>query len=414
MERPREERRPFAGRRILLGVSGGIAAIKGVFVARELALAGAAVETVLTEGAQEFVRPLAFGALTGGAVHTAAYTSAEPLLHIRLAREADAVVIAPATANLIARAVAGMADDLLSATLLATAAPVLFCPAMNDRMYGHPQTQANLARLSEIGYRIAGPATGPLAWGEGEGPGRLLEPAEIVEHAGRLLEAPGPLAGCRVLVTAGPTREPVDPVRYLGNRSSGRMGYALAAAAWRRGAEVVLMSGPSSLAPPTGVELRRVETAEQMRAAVAEALPGADVLVMAAAVADFRPAAASGSKLKKDKGVPALVLEPTPDVLAATRGLRSDGCIAVGFALETDAPLENARRKRLAKGLDLLVLNDATEPGAGFEVSTNRVTLLSGSSEEALPLLPKSEVADRILDRVELLLHARRAGEGSA
>jgi phosphopantothenoylcysteine decarboxylase/phosphopantothenate--cysteine ligase len=407
----RGPRRPFAGRRVVLGVTGGIAAYKAVAVARELALAGAEVDTVLTRGALEFVRPLSFSALTGRPAHVDLWDPAEPLLHIRLARDADAVVVAPATANFLARAAMGMADDLLASVLLATEAPVVLCPAMNDRMYAHPQTQANLRRLAEIGYRVAGPGVGPLAWGEGEGPGRLIEPHEIMAHAGRALEPAGPLAGRRVVVTAGPTREAIDPVRYVGNRSSGRMGYEIAAAAWRRGADVVLVSGPSPLAPPPGVRMVRIETAEQMRSAVHDALPDADALVMAAAVADFRPADPAGEKIKKEAGeVPTIRLERTADVLGATRGVRPPGCVVVGFALETRDVLENGRRKLQGKGLDLLVANDATEPGAGFEVETNRVTILAkDGADEHLPLLSKAEVADRILDRVEALLPAIRA-----
>ncbi len=408
----RGPRRPFAGRRVLLGVSGGIAAYKAIMLARELTLAGATVDVVLTTGALEFLRPLSFEALTGRPALTTAFVSGDPLLHIRLARDAEGVVVAPATANFLARAAAGMADDLLTATLLATEAPVVLCPAMNDRMYAHPQTQANLQRLSEIGYRIAGPAVGPLAWGEGEGPGRLLEPLELLAHVGRALEGEGRLSARRIVISAGPTREAIDPVRFLGNRSSGRMGYALAAAAWRRGAEVTLISGPSALAPPVGVELVRVETAEEMRDAVAAALPQTDALIMAAAVADFRPAAAAGSKIKKEEGrIPEIRLERTPDVLQETRKLRPPACVTVGFALETESVIEHGRRKLEAKGLDLLVVNDATEPGAGFEVATNRVTILHrDGADEVLPLLPKEEVADRILDRIEPLL--RRPEEG--
>jgi phosphopantothenoylcysteine decarboxylase / phosphopantothenate---cysteine ligase len=408
----RAPRRPFAGRRVLLGVTGGIAAYKAVAVARELTLAGAEVDVVLTRGALEFVRPLSFEALTGRAAHTSMYPAGDPLLHIRLACDSHAIVVAPATANFLARAAAGMADDLLTGVLLATEAPVVLCPAMNDRMYAHPQTAANLRRLAEIGYRIAGPAVGPLAWGEGEGPGRMIEPEAVLAHAGRALEGSTPLDRRRVVVTAGPTREAIDPVRFVGNRSSGRMGHEIAAAAWRRGARVLLVSGPTSLAAPEGVEVRRVETAEEMRAAVAEALPAADALVMAAAVADFRPAAPAAAKLKKERGgVPDLRLEPAPDVLRSTRDLRPAGCVVVGFALETDDPVENGRRKLEGKGLDLLVVNDATEPGAGFEVETNRVVLLAPDrDDEALPLLTKAEVADRILDRVAELLGADEPG----
>jgi len=408
---PRAPRRPFAGRRVLLGVTGGIAAYKAVQLARDLTLAGAAVDVVLTGGAQEFVRPLTFEALTGRAAHASLYPAGDPNLHVRLAREADLVLVAPATANFMARAAAGMADDLLAAVLLATPASVVLCPAMNDRMYAHPASAANRARLLEIGYVLAGPGVGPLAWGEGEGPGRMLEPDEILAYAGRALEGDTPLSGRRVVVTAGPTREAIDPVRYVGNRSSGRMGYELGAAAWRRGAEVLLVSGPSHLDPPIGVEVARVESAEEMRTVVAAALPSADVLVMAAAVADFRPADPAGEKLKKESGgVPELRLERTADVLASTRELRPAGCVVVGFALETKDAVDNGRRKLEAKGLDLLVVNDAREPGAGFEVSTNRVTLLQpGRGDEALPLMPKSEVADRILDRVVELAEAKRA-----
>ncbi|MBV9110438.1 MAG: bifunctional phosphopantothenoylcysteine decarboxylase/phosphopantothenate--cysteine ligase CoaBC, partial [Gemmatimonadetes bacterium] len=405
MAGPREPRRPFAGRRVLLGVTGGIAAYKAVQLARDLALAGASVDVVLTAGAQEFVRPLTFEALTGRAAHTSLYPAGDPNLHVRLAREAELVLVAPATANFMARAAAGMADDLLAAVLLATSAPVVLCPAMNDRMYAHPATQQNLLRLREIGYVLAGPAVGPLAWGEGEGPGRMMEPDEILAHAGRALEAPS-LAGMRVVVTAGPTREPIDPVRYIGNRSSGRMGYEIAASAWRRGAEVELVTGPSHLPAPAGVKVTRVETAAEMRDAVAAALPKADALVMAAAVADFRPADPAEEKLKKEAGgVPTIHLERTADVLRDTRGLRPEGAAVVGFALETVDVVANGRRKLEGKRLDLLVVNDAREPGAGFEVATNRVTLLEpGREDEVLPLLSKAEVADRILDRVEAIL----------
>jgi phosphopantothenoylcysteine decarboxylase / phosphopantothenate---cysteine ligase len=393
-------RRPFAGRRVVLGVTGGIAAYKAIQIARELTQAGAVVETVLTPGALEFVRPLSFEALTGRPAYTSPYTSQDPLVHIRLARDADIVLVAPATANFMARAAAGMADDLLTCVLLATNAPVLVCPAMNDRMYDHVQTRANIRRLREIGYRIAGPAVGPLAWGEGEGPGRLLEPATILDHVARALEADGGLTAVDVLVTAGPTFEPIDPVRFIGNRSSGRMGYAIAEAAWRRGAKVTLVAGPTALPDHTGVELLRVETADEMLRAVQARLPAADLLVMAAAVADFRPTQRAAGKIKKESGgLERIELTETPDVLRSTRELRRDGAVTVGFALETDDPIGGGRKKLDGKELDLLVVNDATEPGAGFETLTNRVTFLrrEGAPEE-LPLMSKAEVADRILD----------------
>jgi phosphopantothenoylcysteine decarboxylase / phosphopantothenate---cysteine ligase len=402
----RVARAPFSGRRVLLGVTGGIAAFKAIALARELALAGSVVDVVLSTGGLEFVKPLSFEALTGRPCFGDLYTPGDPLLHIRLAREADLVVVAPATANFIARAAAGMADDLLTATLLATRAPVLICPAMNDRMYAHPATRRNVRTLEEIGYHRAGPDQGTLAWGEGEGEGRMLEPPAILDHASRLLFGSTPLTEKRVLVTAGPTREPIDPVRFVGNRSSGRMGFALAESAWMWGADVVLVSGPSVLPTPTGVRRIDVETAEQMLTAVSSELPEADVLVMAAAVADFRPAAPTENKIKKNADdVPLLELEATADVLQSTMSLRREGAVVVGFALETEAAIENGRRKLEGKKLDLLVVNDATEPGAGFDVETNRVTLLDRTGvAEDLPLLSKRNVAERILGRVAQLM----------
>jgi phosphopantothenoylcysteine decarboxylase / phosphopantothenate---cysteine ligase len=409
--RPRAARRPFDGRRVVLGVTGGIAAYKSIQLARDLTLAGAEVDVVLTRSAAEFVRPLTFEALTGRPVHVDLYAPGEALTHIRLAREASLVVVAPATANFLARAAAGMADDLLSAILLAADAPVLLAPAMNDRMYAHPLTQANLERLRGIGYVIAGPGAGPLAWGEGEGEGRMLEPEVLLEHCGRALEPASPLSGRAVVVTAGPTREALDPVRFLGNRSSGRMGYAIARAAWRRGAGVTLISGPTTLEAPAGVELRRVESAAEMRDAVAAVLPQADALVMAAAVADYRPSSAAPQKLKKGEGAPPeLSLEANDDILTVTRSLRPPGAVVVGFALETETPVEHGRSKLARKDLDLLVVNDATEAGAGFEVETNRVVILArGGGEVELPLMSKDAVADAILDRIADLLAARHS-----
>lgn len=400
------ERRPFGARRVLLGVSGGIAAYKAIELARRLAQAGAVVDTVLTPAARDFVTPLAFEAVTGRAPLVDPWAPGDALRHIRLARDAELVVVAPATADLLARLAAGQADDLLATVLLATRAPVLLCPAMNDRMYEHPATRANLERVRAFGYRVLGPAVGPLAWGEGEGPGRMVEPEEILAHAARLLERPS-LAGRRVVVTAGPTREAIDPVRFVSNRSSGRMGYALAEVAWRRGAEVTLISGPSALPDPVGVTCVRVETTAAMADAVAAHLPSADVLVMAAAPVDFRPATTAPSKLKKEDGLPPpLVWAETVDILQSTRSLRRPGARVVGFALET-APdaLALAQAKLRAKGLDLIVLNRADEPGAGFDTETNRVTVLDAHGHvESWPLLPKSDVAERLWDRIEALL----------
>jgi phosphopantothenoylcysteine decarboxylase/phosphopantothenate--cysteine ligase len=397
--------RPFDQRRILLGVTGGIAAYKSAWIARLLTQAGAAVDVVLTRSAAEFIGAITFEALTGRPVHTALIAEGHALDHIKLARAAHAIVVAPATADFIARAASGNADELLTASLLAAAAPVLVVPAMNDRMWAHPQTQANIARLREIGYRILEPDAGPLAVGEGSGPGRLPEPETIVAHVGRLLELPGSLHGKHVVVTAGPTREAVDPVRFLSNRSSGKMGVAIAAAAWRRGADVELVAGPLSIAPPAGPKVTFVETTEQMRDAVERAIAGADALIMAAAPSDFRPASPARQKIKKSNAPPSIALESTPDILASTIGARPDKLITVGFALETNSPLEHGRGKLASKRLDLIVVNDATEQGAGFSVDTNRVTFIDRDGHaDAQPLLRKGEVADLILDRVERLM----------
>lgn len=408
--RPLSPRRPWEGRRVLLGVTGGIAAYKAVQLARDLTRLGSAVDVVVTAAAAEFVRPLSFEGVTGRPAFQHLFSAGDAALHLRLAREADAVCVAPATADFLAKVAHGQADDLLTTMLLATEAPVVLCPAMNHRMYLHPQTRMNLEHLARRPrYAIAGPAVGALAHGEEEGPGRMLEPEEVVEYVGRALAAEPPWEGRRVLVTAGPTREPVDPVRYVGNRSSGRMGYAVAQAAWRRGAVVTLVSGPTALEAPVGVERIGVETAREMEAAVAHALPRADVVIMAAAVADFRPAQSHRSKIKRVEAGPRLelVLEPNADILAGTRARRAPGAVVVGFALETEDLLRNARAKLEAKGLDLVVANDPRERGAGFEVDTNRVTLVHGAGAQELPLLPKDEVAERVLDRIEALFQER-------
>lgn len=360
---------------------------------------------ILTRSAQEFVGAVTFEALTGRPVHTALVAAGHALDHIRLARAAQVVVVAPATADFLARAAAGQADDLLTACLLATTAPVLLVPAMNDRMWAHPQTTRNVAHLRDLGYHVVEPDVGELAVGEGSGPGRMPEPDAIQAHVGRLLEPPGALTGKRVLVTAGPTREPLDPVRFISNRSSGKMGVAIAESAWRRGAEVTLVSGPLGVALPTGVRVVGVESAAQMHEAVAVELPAAAVLVMAAAPSDFRPESPAGQKIRKSEAPEAIGLESTPDILRSTVSRRRPGSIVVGFALETENALASGRAKLEAKDLDLIAVNDATEPGAGFEVDTNRVTILGrGSDPEALPLMSKREVADAILDRVEVLV----------
>ncbi len=399
--------RPFHGRRILLGVSGGIAAYKAGWLSRLLTHAGAEVDVVMTRAATEFVGPVTFEGLTGRAVHTDIFARGRALDHIRLAREAHAVVVAPATADFLARAAQGRGDDLLAACLLATEAPVLLVPAMNDRMWAHPQTRANAAHLREIGYRVLEPEDGMLAAGEGTGPGRMPEPETIFAHVGRLLESRD-LAGRRIVVTAGPTREPVDPVRFISNRSSGKMGAALAAAAWRRGADVTLVAGAIKVAPPAGVSVVRVESTDEMANAVARALPGADALVMAAAPADFRPERMAEQKIKKSSAPESISLAPTRDILASTVPCRRPGAVVVGFALETENLIANARQKLESKGLDLIVANSATEEGSAFGADANHVTLIGrdGAAEE-LSLRPKSEVADAILDRVEALLRER-------
>lgn len=403
-------RRPWRDRRVVLGVTGGIAAYKSIHLARRLTRLGAVVDVVLSRSARQFVTPLTFEGVTGRPALTELFSVDGAARHIALGRDADLVCVAPATADLLARAAQGRAGDLMTTTLLVARCPVLLCPAMNDRMWAHAQVRTNARHLEEsLGYEVAGPADGALAVGEGAGPGRMLEPREIFEHVGRALGRSGPLDGRSVLVTAGPTREPLDPVRYLGNRSSGRMGYAVAQAAWRRGARVALVSGPSSLDAPVGVERIGVETAREMHAAVSERLPASEVTVFAAAVADYRPADARTSKLKrKDEGSGLQVaLTANPDVAADTRERRREGSVTVGFALETDHLLENARAKLDGKGFDLLVANDATGEGAGFDVETNRVTLLDAAGEsEELPLLSKDEVAERILDRVARILGA--------
>jgi len=400
--------RPFAHRRIVHGVTGGIASYKAAWLARLLSTAGAEVDVVMTAAAQEFVGAVTFEALTGRPVHTALIAAGHALDHIALARAAHAIVVAPATADFMARAAQGRADDLLAACLLASDAPVLLVPAMNDRMWAHRQTVRNAAHLRGLGYHVLDPEEGPLAAGEGSGAGRMPEPDTIFAHVGRLLDGDGLLRGRRVLVTAGPTREPIDPVRFLSNRSSGKMGVAVAAAAWRRGADVTLIAGPLAVPPPVGPTLFSIETTEQMRAAVAQHLPSADVLVMAAAPADFRPAAVAAHKIKKGAAPETIPLAPTDDILLATRELRPASAIVVGFALETEAALAGGRAKLRGKALDMVVVNDASEPGAGFATDTNRVSFLVGDGDvEAMSLMPKTDVADAILDRVEGLMRGR-------
>ena len=396
----------WSGRRVVLGVSGGIACYKSCILARRLTEAGAGVDVVMTRAATEFVRPVTFEALTGRPVLTSLWEQGGALSHVRLGQQADLVLVAPATAQLLARYAQGIADDFLTSLLLAATSPILLAPAMNDEMHAAAVTRRNLAMLGERGVRFVGPAVGALAEGPSDRPGRMSEPEVIMAHAERLLRGQDSrLRGKRVIVTAGPTRESLDPVRVVTNRSSGRMGYAVAQAAWARGAEVLLVSGPSTLPAPEGVEFVRVESTADLKSAVAARLSDADLLVMAAAPADFRPATAAASKTARGKGALEIRLEPTEDVLAATAGARKPGAIIVGFALETGDALARAREKLVRKDLDLIVVNDALEAGAGFEVETNRVTLLGrDGSEAAMPLASKRAVAEMILDAVEVRL----------
>lgn len=390
-----------ARRHVVLGVSGGIAAYKSCILARRLTERGVRVDVVLTAGAAEFVRPVTFEGLTGRPVLVSLWERDRALGHITLARQPDLVIVAPATANLLARAAQGLADDLLTTLLVAREGPVLAAPAMNDAMYAHPATAANIRTLAGRGWHFIGPEVGPLAEGPSERPGRMSEPEQILIAAERLLARGGPWEGRRVLVTAGPTREHLDPVRVITNPSSGRMGYALAAAAHARGAEVTLISGPTALPAPGGVALHRVETTSDLQRAARALIRHCDVLFMAAAPADFRPARAVARKRGRSAERLTLTLEATPDILASLKGPRR--CVRVGFALETGGGLARARRKLRDKRLDFIILNDALEPGAGFEVETNRVTVLAADGREplALPLLSKREVAERILDVVE-------------
>ncbi|HEX6990578.1 MAG TPA: bifunctional phosphopantothenoylcysteine decarboxylase/phosphopantothenate--cysteine ligase CoaBC [Gemmatimonadales bacterium] len=395
----------WTGRRVVLGVSGGIASYKSCILARRLTEAGAGVDVVMTRAAQEFVRPLTFEALTGRPVLASLWEQGRALSHVRLGQDADLIVVAPATAQLLARFAQGLADDFLTTLLLASTAPVLLAPAMNDEMFAAGTTRANVELLRQRAT-IVGPATGALAEGPSDRPGRMSEPEVIMAHAERLLRRRGSrLDGKRIIVTAGPTRESIDPVRVISNRSSGRMGFALAQAAWARGADVLLVSGPSALAAPEGVEVLRIESTAELASAVEAALPGADAMIMAAAPADYRPAKPAEVKRARGQGEVTMALEPTPDVLASTIGRRKPGAIIVGFALETGSAMARAQQKLSRKQLDLIVVNDALEPGAGFEVATNRVTLLGkdGSVTE-LPLASKHEVAHAILDAVEARL----------
>jgi len=397
----------FTDRHVVLGVSGGIACYKSCTLARRLTEAGATVDVVLTAAATEFVQPLTFEALIGRPVLTSLWERGRALAHIDLAKDPDLVIVAPATANVLARAAMGMADDLLTALLLARADRlVLAAPAMNDAMYANPATTTNIKTLSARGWHFVGPEIGALAEGPSERPGRMSEPETILAEAERLLgkaqqgNPKSKWSGKRVVVTAGPTREHLDPVRVITNPSSGRMGYALAEAASSRGANVVLVTGPTELAPPSGLATQHVETTEEMQRAVQALVKDADALIMSAAPADYRPKQLADKKRPRENGPLTVELEATPDILASLE--RPKRMVVVGFALETGNGLAKARSKMQNKALDFVILNDALEPGAGFEVTTNRVTILGRNGKQVdLPLLPKRDVAERILDVVE-------------
>ena len=404
---------PLRGRQVVLGVSGGIAAYKAVEVCRRLVDAGAQVVPVLTNDAQRFVGALTFSALASAPAQTSLFDGPDPIPHTTLGQRADLIVVAPATAKLLGKYANGISDDLLSATLLATRAPVLVAPAMHTEMWEHPAVQDNLATLRARGVHIADPERGRLAGGD-EGEGRLAEPASIVAHAAAVIALGRDLAGVRVLVTAGGTREPIDPVRFVGNRSSGKMGHALADAAAARGAAVTLVTTAHRSVESSAVEIVPVETAAEMADAVLGRYPESDVVIMAAAVADFRPKAVADDKLKKGDGVPEVVLEPTTDILAELGRQKDGGQFLVGFAAETSRVRAQAAAKLSAKHADLMVANDVSSPDAGFEVDTNRAILLhSSGSVEELSLLTKAALADVVLDRVRDALRPALGQEGS-
>jgi phosphopantothenoylcysteine decarboxylase/phosphopantothenate--cysteine ligase len=397
---------------IAVGVCGGIGAYKSVEVVRGLQKLGHDVVAVMTRSARQFVGELTFEAITR---HRVLKSQFEPganadIEHIALASSLDLLIVAPATANILGKFANGIADDFLTSLYLATKAPVLVAPAMNTNMLEHAAVRHNLGVLSERGTYFVDPGAGYLACGW-IGKGRLAEPADIVRAAEDLLTPSGPLRGKTVIVTAGPTREAIDPVRFLGNRSSGRMGYALAGAARSRGASVVLVSGPTELQPPAGVELIRVTTAAEMRDAVVPRAARADVVIMAAAVADYAPADASRQKIHKGSDTLTLSLVRTPDILAELGRQRAcaERPLLVGFAAETTDVVESARRKQREKHVDLVVANDVSRTDAGFEVDTNEVTLISAEGEETLPLQLKSAIAAQVVQRIERLLTQSRS-----
>ena len=397
------------GKKILLGITGSIAVYKAADLASRLAQSGAQVDIVLTASAEKFVTPLTFQSVTSRRAYTDAdlWGNEAHVLHVSLGKTADVLVIAPCTANTIAKLAHGEADNLLTVLALAARCPMLIAPAMDGGMYDHPATQENLNKLSERGITIIGPADGHLASGL-TGKGRMTEPAELIGHIRLLLGRRGPLAAKKVVISAGGTQEPLDPVRMLTNRSSGKQGYALAQAALDAGAEVILITTPTSLIPPVGARLVNVETARQMLEAVLTESVNADALIMAAAVADFRPKKAAGNKMKKRDGIPQIELEETEDILktvAVQKPGKKRPYIIMGFAAESRDLLENASEKLKSKKIDMIAANDISSEDAGFSVETNRITLLfANGKQEVYPLMSKSEVAEIIMQHIAVLL----------
>lgn len=389
----------LSGRRIVLGVAGGIAAYKAVEVCRRMVDAGAHVSVIMTEDAHRFVGPVTFSALSSEKVHTSLWDDDSSIPHTRLGQAADLMIVAPATARVLSAYATGYSADLLVATLIATRAPVIVCPAMHTEMWEHPSVQDNLAVLRARGVHVVDPESGRLAGGD-SGAGRLASPESIVAAATAVLGTARDMEGLHVLVTAGGTREPIDAVRVIANRSSGKQGYAVAAVAAERGARVTLVS-TVEIPAPAGVDVVCVETAEQMKTAVDRVAPTADVVVMAAAVADFRPVRAAGGKLKKRDGAPEIILEATPDILAGLGESKRPGQVLVGFAAETDNLEANALDKLRRKNLDMVVANDVSAPGVGFGHDTNAVTIwLSTGARKSVPLASKRAVAVALLDSV--------------
>ena len=394
---------PLAGRRVLLGVTGGIAAYKACILTRLLTQAGATVQVVMTSSAARFVGSDTFAALSGRPAYTEVWEKPGSVLHVRLARGADVCVVAPATANVIAKLSGGIADDLISSTLLEATCPLVVAPAMHSGMWEHPATQANVRSLRERGVVMVGPGRGPLAAGD-EGVGRMAEPEDILATLEEVASRGRDLAGRRIVVTAGPTWEPIDAVRFVGNRSTGRMGFAVAREAFGRGADVTLMVGPGTVEPPEGPRVVRVATAEEMRMAVLKAAEDAAAVIMAAAVADFRPREAAPGKLKKEEGPPRLELVPTPDILAELGQMKGDR-VLVGFAAETEDVESAGRTKLVAKGLDLLVANEVGREGTGFGAESNHAGILSRTGDdEPLREWTKAELAAALCDRLTKLL----------